>query len=1419
MYTKGDKTLSPESALDTAQAIGLTVEEWANKYGWSLSEGKTTVPGDMTPPTEPEKKTAAGDSSLADTSLESPEVDLVQKSKEAIKNIKLTTEEIQNIEAEAAKELRIQLAAENNMAIDAVTDDQLSKLLPSKIQNLKSQTLSNKIEPIMKDFEDESLNFFEEGVKDLRLASVWASKYLPEGLGKTLARVGQAAFVTDAEIEMQKGKKAITEDFKKSQTEAVIAHNKVAEEVNNHAITIDAIDVELQDLESRYENDPYSISPQEQIEYAELIETRNAAATSLNNKLASLDQYIEKATNAAEVVDMVGRAYHPEEVALNRMEGATLRLVAGLGDVVRNVNPVKLTEVLTGGYKPRWAGIMDDGIKSWSNDLYSEVQNLEARTRKKQEFLTIGESGNAAGDMFDFALDLFSEQIVNTAVTASIPGAGLYIVSAGAAGNKFHEMDLQIEEGKNISAAQYYSAAFMHGAGEFITEKITLGQAKGAFSATRKMFNLQADSGLTNIVPTVTKAFGTYGFNLLSEAGAEGGSQIIGNIADKYILKENIGLYDGVAEAAISGAFMSGTAFSAPVLAVDLTRAFTYGPEIKAANMRSREMMDLKIKFDKLPVSEDPEVKQARAAILERIDELAEENVQAINVAAARVDELSRQDKRSLLDIDTKAQRFRSKIDSINGNKKLSEDQKKKMISRYANGLNLLENQKSQIFGNTEASLGRARAKAFQMITAAEAGIDFNYIEGETSAEAIAEAKKLVKDSNLSEEAKTELNEKLEEASNEEGMNGFYLGAELGLPIALTTAEGKKRNASVAAHEVSHATLFAKLLEGNADAVGLANDLASYLIKNHGELAARKLQGVINTYTKEKGFTDAQIAEEIMAAAVELTRRLDLDISKNQTLQGKLMSRWNKLFPNNKEITEVRTGKDVLDAIISFNSSFDKGEMSGLSKDIIEGKVKARQTTESAIKTARANIQYSKGQDISSAADRAKRVLEKVSSNMEFFDPNSPLIARVLPGMIQAQLAKLSIKGLQFDMDEANSDIIYRLYSNGDINKFDGRGTLYGYINGRISFRIKDMLKASGEGKNDIVEDFNQTDIEDLKGVAAEVTTIEQTEERVQDEKPEYRPLLNSRIAKPELIENILAKIPRIVGTLKNRIDAPVSKNTTVTPLMNELRLALGKQVDIDLKKAMGGKKDGVLRRFLTDNKKAILENMTTTYLMTAFPAAIQKKVDGVFTSDWKGKKIDRETTNTDQAGRTSGAEIVRRLPNASTKIDDKTFLSFVLDEKGNPLRGKKESLAKAIGEELAIEIINQEMQNPDSDIRQAFEANQERLGVELADNFVAKLKLDSERGNVKYSISLDVLQNKDFQKELSKLASSITISGRQEVINDNFKIIVDLETPFRKELEEALKIMLTEGILEEGKGLGFIRQLEENENFWDQPG
>jgi shikimate kinase len=581
---------------------------------------------------------------------------------------------------------------------------------------------------------------------------------------------------------------------------------------------------------------------------------------------------------------------------------------------------------------------------------------------------------------------------------------------------------------------------------------------------------------------------------------------------------------------------------------------------------------------------------------------------------------------------------------------------------------------------------------------------------------------------------------------------------------------------SVGSHELLHSILRAEI-KNNPEFKGRIINEFREILREKGMLEALDKRANLPQY-------DITINEDGIAVGEDVDEYLNFfsdAIAKNEiTFEQGGDSFWTKLGKwigkalkgqfRTKDI-QFENGQQVFDFVKDYQASFEKGKLSAAAK--------AKAKSSRNISNEGTKMSAS---DISAAADRAKQVLEKVSSNMDFFDPNSPLIARVLPGMIQAQLAKLSIKGLQFDMDEANSDIIYRLYSNGDINKFDGRGTLYGYINGRISFRIKDMLKASGEGKNDIVEDFNQSDVEDLKGAAADVTTIEQTEERVEAEKPEYRPLLNSRIAKPELIEGVLAKIPRIVGTLKSRIDAPVSKNTTVTPLVNELRLALGKQVDIDLKKAMGGKKDGVLRRFLTDNKKAILENMTTTYLMSAFPAAVQKKVNGVFTSDWKGKKIDRETTSTDQAGRTSGAELSRRLPNASVKIDDKTFLSFILDEKGNPLRGKKESLAKAIGEELAIEIINQEMQDPDSQIRQAFEANQERLGVELIENYVTKLKLDLERGNVKRSVTTEEAINTIRFAALQKLAGNDAV----------YAAILESVDPYhRKDFEQFVDVEL----------------------------
>ena len=178
---------------------------------------------------------------------------------------------------------------------------------------------------------------------------------------------------------------------------------------------------------------------------------------------------------------------------------------------------------------------------------------------------------------------------------------------------------------------------------------------------------------------------------------------------------------------------------------------------------------------------------------------------------------------------------------------------------------------------------------------------------------------------------------------------------------------------------------------------------------------------------------------------------------------------------------------------------------------------------------------------------------------------------------------------------------------------------------------------------------------------------------------------------------------------------------------------------------------------------------MTTTFLMQAMPFAVQKQVDGKFISDWQGKKIDRETVETDKAGRTSGAEIVRRLPNVANRVSDEQFLGYMF--KGDEvIRGRKEALAKAMAEEYAFDLYNQELQKPDSEIRKALEANQEILGVEIADNFVEEFKRQTERGNVKFNRAglgrLSRNKFNDWQNKKQDFYDGIQKMGNQYKLN-----------------------------------------------------
>jgi len=330
------------------------------------------------------------------------------------------------------------------------------------------------------------------------------------------------------------------------------------------------------------------------------------------------------------------------------------------------------------------------------------------------------------------------------------------------------------------------------------------------------------------------------------------------------------------------------------------------------------------------------------------------------------------------------------------------------------------------------------------------------------------------------------------------------------------------------------------------------------------------------------------------------------------------------------------------------------------------------------------------------------------------------------------------------------------------ISKYDPKsGTpLAAYINKYLPVRA---ITAS---RRVLDKDFKK-DAAEEKGLMATETADSGFVESAK-EKPKYKNALESKIFTPEELKTAENKILTVVRTLKNRIDAPISINRTVTPIIAEIRDAIGKQLDIDLKTIMGGKKDGVLRKWLLDHKRYVLENMTTTWLMGAdgkggIPQAIQKKIDGKWVNypDWVGKKIDREAMSTDNAGRTSGAELARRLPNVFNNVSDADYLGQILEVDGNPIRGRKESLAKAVAEESSFDIITNDLLN-EGPIFDALATNQERLGYELLSNSVNEVIKQAERGNVKFSKNL--LVELDAKKDL--LASNISINGRPSLRN-----------------------------------------------------
>ena len=654
---------------------------------------------------------------------------------------------------------------------------------------------------------------------------------------------GQGATVEDYKYES--GRAKLSGSFEEDKKEAIAGYEKAISSINDYETLLNTSSVELNALRKKQADFPSQITAEDVERGNALIQNQKIAYDLYADEFNKLKDLEVKATTATELADLTKRTYNNLDVATNRVASSGARMIAGLGSVAKELSISEIVKRTTGADIRDKEGNLPVYLRNSKLDFYDKIfgskeaektisnlygltKKIDEGTKKRQE---LGEIKNIE-DFGEFMLDLFSEQSVNTAVTLGLGGSGLVAVAAGAGGNKFNEMDMEVanDPKRKISPAQFYTSGILFGLGEYVTEKVSLGQAKGALNylgfgkkTFGKAFNELGEYSAEVISKSkaLGKTFQSWGVNMSKEGGAEFSAQLLNNLTDINILnKEDVHWADGLTESFVSGALMYGLGFNAPALVGGVANTFRTESESNKFNKRGKEILRIRKEINKIQnntgVADDASSQEAISVLQSELDNIVEQNVLDIGTAAARVEELTEGDKIKLIALDKNIFLLKNGVDKINNNEKLDQKSKQTLIKNKIAEIEIARIEKNTILTSSQNSAAKENSKKIQIEVAEKAGLDFNIVSAKNKKEAVEKVNKIINDSNIEGENLSALKNFVSELDKtEDNVNGQYFGAEYGLPIALSLDENLIKNnmGATLLHEVGHATVFKKLLE------------------------------------------------------------------------------------------------------------------------------------------------------------------------------------------------------------------------------------------------------------------------------------------------------------------------------------------------------------------------------------------------------------------------------------------------------------------------------------------------------------------------------------------------------------------------------------------------------------------------------
>jgi hypothetical protein len=550
----------------------------------------------------------------------------------------------------------------------------------------------------------------------------------------------------------------------------------------------------LLNLEARA-NSGEQLSVNEMNEYKSLIKAYNADADLAKQSMVELGQLTVASDNFDEIRDETLKTYSTLSVYGNNIGSSIVRLGAGLGTLAHELSlpqvlkwqgmdledeafRSELASQIDGFLGTNAGDAIENGLEIMAdqdkmmgevvNNMHDYHAEIKAENRDKMEF---GEIENAA-DFFSWGFEGISENAVNLAASAVIPGGGgLILMAAAESGNKMHEMNKEMEgvtwteeellanaaekerlgdsydffyqdrddvyktKPKDISAFAYFSTAGIYGVAEYVSEKITLGNFKFAKNNIQKALKIgkakpkagkfiDADFAVPKTRLTKLKDWGIKtGKGTIGESFGEGGVQIANNFADIVLLdNKDISILDGVGEAMVMGAFMNGTMASPMILSHAAAFARPEATNVLVGRNGMR-IFDLSKKRDLLngqmvalkgtnPSLQDA-LKIQRNQIQEEINELANKQLEIMHETDETITSLTPGDRQVLIDVFNEEHGLKREMDRVNNNKELSNKEKGNQLNDLSAKLVVQNAIKQHTLSNRVFNSDKQKARNF----------------------------------------------------------------------------------------------------------------------------------------------------------------------------------------------------------------------------------------------------------------------------------------------------------------------------------------------------------------------------------------------------------------------------------------------------------------------------------------------------------------------------------------------------------------------------------------------------------------------------------------------------------------------------------------------------------------------------------